>query len=86
MGIGQPNETCTERNDIMPSLVVMRDYVSKLYSGNWPRRVAKMPDYQVTALYFKYQKKEYSLKQAMHEAKSDSRQLSMFDPDYNKGD
>ena len=70
----------------MPSLVVMRDYVSKLYSGNWPLKVARMPDYQVTALYFKFQKKEYGLKQAKREAKSDSRQLSMFDPDYNKGD
>lgn len=30
---------------------VMREYVSRQYGGDWPQKVAKMPDYQVASIY-----------------------------------
>jgi len=37
----------------MASMEVMREYVSRQYSGRWPERVKHMPDYQVAAIYHK---------------------------------
>ena len=37
----------------MASMEVMREYVGRQYSGRWPERVRKMPDYQVAAIYYK---------------------------------
>lgn len=71
----------------MPSMVVMRDYVSRQYGGSWPQKVARMPDYQVTALYFKFTDKEHALKQNCDISKAPKLncapgQLSMFDADF----
>lgn len=39
-----------------PDIGIMRDEVSKMYQGDrWKRRVKKMPDSQVTAIYLKRQ-------------------------------
>lgn len=39
-----------------PDIGVMRDEVSKMYKGDkWKRRVKKMPDSQITAIYLKRQ-------------------------------
>lgn len=35
----------------MASMETMREYVSRQYSGTWPERVRKMPDYQVATIY-----------------------------------
>lgn len=37
----------------MASMETMREYVSRQYSGTWPERVRKMPDYQVATIYHK---------------------------------
>lgn len=37
----------------MASMEVMREYVGRQYSGRWPERVKRMPDYQVAAIYNK---------------------------------
>ena len=37
----------------MASMEVMREYVGRQYSGRWPDRVRRMPDYQVAAIYRK---------------------------------
>ena len=35
----------------MAGMGAMREYVSSQYSGKWPEKVRKMPDYQVAAIY-----------------------------------
>jgi hypothetical protein len=54
----------------MTSINIMRQEIAKLYSGpKWKRRVAKMPDDQVTAIYFREQKrKEEAKKQPKEQA------------------
>ena len=37
----------------MASMEAKREYVSRQYSGRWPERVRKMPDYQVATIYNK---------------------------------
>lgn len=41
----------------------MRDFVAKLYGGNWSERVLDMPDNQIMAIYYSAQEQERSGKQ-----------------------
>lgn len=42
----------------MPNINIMRQEIAKMYSGpRWKRRVAKMKEEQVTAIYFREQKR-----------------------------
>lgn len=42
----------------MPNINIMRQEIAKMYSGpRWKRRVAKMKEKQVTAIYFREQKR-----------------------------
>lgn len=42
---------------ILASIDLMREYVSRQYNGTWPEKVRRMPDYQVTAIYYSMKKK-----------------------------
>lgn len=73
----------------MASMECMREYVSQQYSGSWPNKVRRMPDYQVAAIY-------RNMMKALDKVKSEPKtpkltetevrgglQLSFFESNYN---
>lgn len=71
----------------MPSVMIMRDFVSKQYGGSWPMKVARMPDYQVISIYYGMKSKAEKLKANKNAADIlEPKQLSIFDSDYCRGD
>lgn len=64
----------------MASPMIMRDYVSRQYGGNWPQKVAKMPDSQVACIYYKMLDKAGKLeKDKQKQETAGGRQLCMFE-------
>lgn len=55
-----------------PDIDVMRQEVTAMYPGDkWKRRVKKMPDDQVTAIYLKHQQKAAEAAQRQRKKKSE---------------
>lgn len=48
----------------MASMTAMREYVSKQYSGQWPEKVRRMPDYQVMAIYHSMMRELHKVRRA----------------------
>lgn len=59
--------------------MIMRDYVSRQYGGNWPKKVAKMPDEQVARIYYRLLEKAGKLERNRRKPEEEG-QLCMFEP------
>ena len=62
---------------------IMRDYVSRLYGGSWPQRVARMPDEQVAAIYLKRIERRRKMEEDSVEVRG-GKQINMFEEGYFK--
>ena len=61
----------------MASREVMQAYVAKQYGGSWPQKVARMPDEQVTAIYYKMIERDEKLERDAQEVRG-GEQLCLF--------
>lgn len=63
----------------MAGIDLMREYVSGQYSGTWPEKVKRMPDYQVAAIF-------RSMRRKLEEAQRKPKNPMITETDVRGGD